>query len=47
MYELYKNKTAENATKKWDDYAISVTSDIVKDIKQFVPLKNKNKFIIF
>ena len=39
MYELYKNKTAESTTKKWDDYSINVTPDIEKDIKKFVPIK--------
>ena len=39
MYELYKNKSAESATKKWDDYSINVAPDIADDIKKFVPVK--------
>ena len=39
MYEIYKNKTAESATKKWEDYSINVKTDIADDIKKFVPVK--------
>ena len=39
MYELYKNKTAECATKKWEDYSINVAPDIAEDINKFVPVK--------
>lgn len=39
MYEIYKNKTAESATKKWEDYSINVETDIADDIKKFVPVK--------
>ena len=39
MYELYKNKMAESAVKKWEEYAINVPADIANDIKKFVPVK--------
>ena len=39
MYDIYKNKTAENVFKKLDDYALDIPSDTVEDIKKFVPVK--------
>ena len=32
---MYKNKKSENIFKKWDDYALDIPSDSVKDIKKF------------
>ena len=32
-------KTAENAAKKWEDYAIEVNSDVLNDIKKYSPVK--------
>ena len=39
MYELYKTKTAENITKKWDDYSIEIAPEMVNDIRKFSPVK--------
>ena len=39
MYELYKNKVAESALQKWEDYSIDVTADMANDIKKFEPVK--------
>lgn len=39
LYELYKQKSAENIYHKWDDYAIDVKTDIANSIKNFVPVK--------
>ena len=39
MYELYKKKTVENVTKKWDDYGIKIPSNIADNIKKYTPVK--------
>ncbi len=39
MYDLYKKKSAENVLQKWEDYAIEIPSNVVNEIKDFVPIK--------
>ena len=39
MYDIYKKKTAENAMKKWEEYGVNISSDLAKDVKNFVPVK--------
>ena len=39
MYDMYKKKTVDNAMKKWDEYGVNISSDMVNDIKEFVPIK--------
>lgn len=39
MYDMYKKKTVDNAMKKWDEYGVNISSEMVNDIKEFVPIK--------
>ena len=39
MYELYKKRNVENVMKKWYDYGIEISSDILDDVKKYSPVK--------
>ena len=39
MYDLYKKKSEENINKKWQDFGLEISPNILNEINSYIPVK--------